>query len=63
MFVAIGGLTAISPLSVRARDIGIRGLFSRVPPMGESEITRVDHVHKRAISAIRKHEDAKEVAR
>jgi hypothetical protein len=31
--------------------------------MGESEITRVDHVHKGAISAIRKHEDAKEVAR
>ena len=31
--------------------------------MGESEITRVDYVHKGAISAIRKHEDAKEVAR
>jgi hypothetical protein len=40
MFAAIGDLTAISPLSVRARDIGIRGLSPRVPPMGEAEITR-----------------------
>jgi hypothetical protein len=28
--------------------------------MGESEITRVDCVHKSATSAIRKHEEAKE---
>ena len=31
--------------------------------MGESEITRSTRVHKGATSAIRKHEDAKEVAR